>query len=170
MGTGGWDKGAVEQAQARVNSAGGKPRYYIGIDPGTCCGLAVWDSATRSLIEVTSGKAIEMEQRVLHLCTLYDNVSGCRTNVIVEDTRNLYVPSKDRFRDVAQKLQGVGAVKRDMTRWEDFCTFHDLDFTMQPISKHTPRKMPSADFKRLTGWERATNHNSRDAACIVFGK
>lgn len=168
MSKGGWDQAAVDWANGIIASAAGKPRYYLGVDPGTDTGLAVWDSATRSYVDITSGTAVAMEQRVLQLIALYAPV---KIRVVIEDTRKLRLPAHLRDNTKANFYdKGVGSVHRDMGRWEEFCQYHSLDFAMQPLSRHIKRKMKSADFRQMTGWEKRTNEHERDAACIVWNR
>lgn len=157
----------AQEMQRRVDTSAGRPRYYIGIDPGTATGLAVWDSATRSYVDITSGTAVAMEQRVMHIRAIYAPI---RVQVVIEDTRKLRLPKHLQTNSSGAQDHNVGMVHRDMSRWEEFCQHHSLDFVMQPISKHIKRKMKSADFRAMTGWEKRTNEHERDAACIVWNR
>ena len=138
-------------------------RYYIGIDPGTNTGWAIWDKLTKTLTEVTSMKAVEAEAILLDIWKGREDFV-----VMVEDTRKLRLPrSKQEHGPSAMK--GIGSVHRDMGRWEEFLTHHRMPFRMKPLSSNVLRKAKSDVFTKYTGWTARTNEHGRDAAAQVWG-
>ncbi len=136
---------------------------FIGIDPGTETGLAVWDSSFGELVSVDSFKIHKAMQIVLN----YKSSAGALgpIKVRVEDARL----RKWFGKASAEKLQGVGSVKRDCSIWEDFLTDNGIDFEMVP-PKFNMTKLKAEPFHKITGYKKQTNEHGRDAAMLVFKK
>ncbi|TGK36291.1 hypothetical protein EHO65_18230 [Leptospira andrefontaineae] len=145
-----------------------KPRYYIGIDPGTKTGFAVWNTETRKFEEICT---LSIDEAIKKLT---DNIGkpipgliDMRQDllVLVEDARK----RKWFGKNGRGKLQGAGSIKRDCTIWEKFLTKNKIPFEMvHPMAGRT--KWNAQDFKKYTGWTKRTSEHARDAALIVFGR
>lgn len=137
---------------------------YIGIDPGTHTGVAVWDKNSRQLEVVdtmTITRALELVTANVELCKAF----GGEVVVFIEDARKrTWFGSANR-----EKLQGAGSVKRDCAIWETFC--EELGVECRKIApKHNTTKLSPSQFKVLTNWHGRTSEHSRDAAMLVFGR
>ena len=134
---------------------------YIGIDPGTHTGVAVWDSK--------EGRFLSLETMPIHRAM--DLVRMARDDneaiqVIFEDARLRTWFGKG---DVSAKAQGAGSVKRDCSIREDFLTDSEIPFlTTKPGNVAT--KVTPSWFRKLTGWEGRCSEHARDAAMLVFGR
>ena len=134
---------------------------YIGIDPGTHTGVAVWDSK--------EGRFLSLETMPIHRAM--DLVRMARDDneaiqVIFEDARLRTWFGKG---NVSAKAQGAGSVKRDCSIWEDFLTDMEIPFvTTKPGNVAT--KVTPSWFRKLTGWEGRCSEHARDAAMLVFGR
>lgn len=139
-----------------------KYRYYIGIDPGTNTGLAIWDRKEKKYMLVTTTKIHNALQIVLNHVE-YNYLEDDRYFVVVEDAR------KRKFfkgEDMAAKQQGAGSIKRDCAIWEDFLeSFGHLDYEMR-VPRNT--KWTEEYFKMVTKWKGRTSNHARDAASLIF--
>ena len=135
---------------------------YIGIDPGTHTGMAIWDS--------WEGKFLSLETLPIHQALvkvmLWKDKVGHDLQVVFEDARQRTWFGKG---DVSAKLQGAGSVKRDCSIWEDFCTDYGIPFRAVPPVKGATKVTPTY-FKMISGWTDRTSEHSRDAAMLVIGK
>ena len=134
--------------------------YWIGIDPGTHTGIAVWDDQKRKL---TNLDTIPIHA-ALHFVEMFarDN----EVFVIFEDARQRKWYGKG---NTTAKAQGAGSVKRDCSIWEDFLTDMGIQFRAIPPGKGMTKVTPTY-FKMLTGWTGRTSEHARDAAMLVFGR
>lgn len=133
---------------------------WIGIDPGTITGLALWDSKEQKFIEIQSCGIIEAMELVLHYCS----ASCFGFMVRVEDARKRKKFGTQDWNP--KKYQGVGSVKRESAIWQEFLSHHDIPHVMVH-----PRltKLNAEKFKIITNWEGRTNGHMRDAAMLVYG-
>lgn len=133
---------------------------YIGIDPGTHTGVAVWDSKEKKFLDIETfpiHKALEL----VKVWSEWDE--GC--HVIVEDARQRRWFGKES----SAKIQGVGSVKRDCAIWEDFLKDNKITHELvHPLKGGT--KLTSQYFKTITGWEGRTSEHARDASMLVIGR
>lgn len=135
---------------------------YIGIDPGTHTGVAVWDSK--------EGRFLSLETMPIHIALTRVLAIAERhrddVQVIFEDARLRTWFGKG---NVSAKAQGAGSVKRDCSIWEDFLTDSEIPFlTTKPGNVAT--KVTPSWFRKLTGWEGRCSEHARDAAMLVFGR
>lgn len=135
---------------------------YIGIDPGTHTGVAVWDSK--------EGRFLSLETMPIHIALTRVLAIAERhrddVQVIFEDARLRTWFGKG---NVSAKAQGAGSVKRDCSIWEDFLTDMEIPFvTTKPGNVAT--KVTPSWFRKLTGWEGRCSEHARDAALLVFGR
>lgn len=133
----------------------------IGIDPGVNTGFAAWDTEAKKLLEVSCYQAVEAEIRVLRYCIWYEpNVF-----LLFEDARlRKWYGTKG-----AEALQGVGSIKRDCSRWEEFCIYHKIPHKGIAPQKGAT-KWTAERFAKVTGWKGKTNEHARDAAMMVYGR
>lgn len=137
---------------------------YIGIDPGTHTGVAVWSKNERRLEVVdtmTITRALELVTSNVELCKAF----GGEVVVFIEDARKRsWFGFSGR-----EKLQGAGSVKRDCAIWETFCK--ELGVECRKVApKHNTTKLTAEQFKVLTSWQGRTSEHSRDAAMLVYGR
>lgn len=135
---------------------------YIGIDPGTHTGVAVWDSK--------EGKFLSLETMPIHIALTRVLAIAERhrddVQVIFEDARLRTWFGKG---NVSAKAQGAGSVKRDCSIWENFLTDMEIPFvTTKPGNVAT--KVTPSWFRKMTGWEGRCSEHARDAAMLVFGR
>ena len=134
---------------------------YIGIDPGTHTGVAVWDDRLKELTSLETIPIHRALSRVLALSSTDDAF------VIFEDARQRTWFGKDK--NTSAKLQGAGSIKRYCTIWEDFLTDYEIPFRAVPPQKGCT-KWDDKYFKMVTGWNGKTSNHSSDAAILVLGK
>ena len=137
---------------------------YIGIDPGTHTGVAVWDTR--------EGKFLSLETLLIHRAmtfiltwSLKAEETGQEIQVVFEDARQ----RKWYGKESNDKLQGAGSVKRDCSIWEDFCRDYQIPFVAVPPMKGGT-KVSESYFKTLSGWKGRTSNHARDAAMLVIGR
>lgn len=137
---------------------------YIGIDPGTHTGVAVWDSR--------EGKFLSLETLPIHRAmtfiltwSLKAEDSGQEIQVVFEDARQ----RKWYGNESNAKRQGAGSVKRDCSIWEDFCRDYQIPFVAVPPIKGGT-KVSESYFKTISGWKGRTSNHARDAAMLVIGR
>ena len=142
---------------------------YIGIDPGTHTGVAVWDSKEGRFLSLETlpiHRALEKVKEMSHPFWHMDKLYHEDIQVIFEDARLRTWFGKG---NVSAKAQGAGSVKRDCSIWEDFLTDMEIPFvTTKPGNVAT--KVTPSWFRKLTGWEGRCSEHARDAAMLVFGR
>lgn len=133
---------------------------YIGIDPGTHTGFAVWDSDARrfqSLQTLPLHKALDEVE-------IWEMNHPCE--VVFEDARLRTWFGKG---DTNAKLQGAGSIKRDCAIWEEFLTDNGIPYqAVAPIKGAT--KVSPEWFKTISGYKGKCSQHARDAAMLVIGK
>lgn len=154
-------------AQLKANVA--KVDVFIGIDPGTNTGLAVWVPSSARLLRVESMTAVKAEEYVISMREAC-RMKGKVMHVIVEDTRNLKLPAHLVQQRSTMAMKNMGQVLRDMSRWEEFLQHHSIAFTMAGLSPKPFRIGDAAWFKEHTGWQGRSNEHGRAAAGLVFGR
>ena len=137
---------------------------YLGIDPGTHTGIAIWDKTSRRLEMVdtmTITKAMEIVKANVGLTKSF----GGEVVVFFEDARK-----RSWFGHASrERLQGAGSVKRDCSIWETFC--EELGVECRKIApKHNTTKLTASQFRVLTNWQGRTSDHARDATMLVFGR
>ena len=138
---------------------------YIGIDPGTHTGVAVWDSKAQVFIELTT---IPIHQALLKVKRLYaESRELSNICVVFEDARQRTWFGRDK--NTNAKLQGAGSIKRDCSIWEDFCKDYQIPFLAVPPMKGGT-KLSEEYFKTISGWKGRTSNHARDAAMLVIGR
>lgn len=140
---------------------------YIGIDPGTHTGVAIWSKTERMLWMVDTMTITQAMKTVEDYVCAFDPKGNKLFEVVVfiEDARKrTWFGSSNR-----EKLQGAGSVKRDCAIWETFCKELGVECVKIP-PKRNATKLKDGQFKLLTGWHGRTSEHGRDAAMLVFGR
>lgn len=132
---------------------------YIGLDPGTHTGVAVWDTDKG---EFSTLETLPLWKAMLLIRDLYLTDS---VEVIFEDARlRRWFGNAGR-----EQLQGAGSIKRDCSIWEEFLLGSGIPFrAMPPTAGQT--KWSAEYFRKVTGWKGRTSEHARDAAILVFGR
>ena len=136
---------------------------YIGIDPGTHTGVAIWDNKQQDFVEL---ETLPIHQALIKVMMWRDRV-GNDLQVVFEDARQRTWFGRDK--NTNAKLQGAGSIKRDCSIWEDFLTDYEIPFRAVPPQKGCT-KWTEEYFKMVTGWKGKTSNHSRDAAVLVIGR
>lgn len=131
---------------------------YIGIDPGTQTGIAVWNKDRKEFHLIGTMGIIRAMESVKEIKETY------ATEVRFEDARQ-----RAWFGNAGvEQLQGAGSIKRDCSIWEEFLTEIGVRFKMvAPRNNRT--KLNDKKFKALTKYQGRTSEHARDAAMLVFG-
>ena len=118
---------------------------WIGIDPGTHTGVAIWDSRRKAFIELSTIPIHQALQKVMKYHS--ENKGRCDIYVVFEDARQRTWFGKDK--NTNAKLQGAGSIKRDCSIWEDFCRDYQIPYiAVAPIKGGT--KLSEAYFKAVS--------------------
>ena len=136
---------------------------YIGIDPGTHTGVAIWDTKERNLLSL---ETLPIHQALIKVMMWRDRV-GHDLQVVFEDARQRTWFGRDK--NTNAKLQGAGSIKRDCSIWEDFCKDYQIPFLAVPPVKGGT-KLSEVYFKTISGWKGRTSNHARDAAMLVIGR
>ena len=138
----------------------GKKQIFIGIDPGTKTGVAVWNAAEKKMESVRTMNILEAIDYVKSLAEMDSE----NLTVRIED------PNQRKWfgKSGREKLQGAGSIKRDFAIWREFLESEQINFeAIHP--KKIATKMRRPEFDRLTKWKAMTDQHGRDAAMMVFG-
>lgn len=141
---------------------------YIGIDPGTDTGLAVWDPDAQRL---TTCKTLGLYAAIKEVLKQRDaaRLSGRGVVLVFEDARRrTWIPREKSLAEMKGRAMGAGSVKRDSSVWEEFCKVEEIPF-FHPGPRPGLTKWKEPYFKALTKWQGRTSHHARDAAALVFG-
>jgi hypothetical protein len=143
-----------------------KPRFVIGIDPGSNTGWASWDRKEREFVEI---RAMSPAQTIIELHKLH--TLKLPVEVVCEDARlrKWYGDAdKRQARSGAGIREGVGAVKARCADIEEACKILDIPCRMVKPKAGTS-KWTADYFRKITGWALRTNEHGRDAAILVYG-
>lgn len=137
---------------------------FIGIDPGTNTGLAVWDAEDKKFHRVDTLSIVA----AMDLVRGY--TAGFSFRLVVEDARKRqWLPREKNLSEYRGKLMGAGSIKRDCEIWEEFAALYGIPIQFIPPRKGLT-KWDSETFKKITGWKGRTSNHARDAALLVWGK
>ena len=137
----------------------------VGIDPGVNTGLAVWDTASRSLIDVRCSGIVDAMEYLRNL----KETNGIGLVVFEDARQRKWIPREKDLKEFKGRAMGAGSVKRDCTIWEEWCKYHHIEFVKTP-PRAGMTKLSDAFFRGITGYDRRTNNHGRDAAMLVFGR
>src|SRR5271170_2398658 len=130
-----------------------KYAYYMGIDPGTHTGLAVWDAEADEFSYV---ETFAVHRAFEFIITRWSpRFSPGFLLVRLEDARQV------RFKTKKERVQGAGSVKRDVEIWIEFLEDYKIPYELvRPDKKVTKWSMPL--FVATTRWARACSQHARD--------
>lgn len=134
------------------------PTLYIGIDPGTKTGFAIWNAQKQQFQQVSTmpiHKAMEDVKKYHAL--------GHLIEVVIEK------PPKGWSGNNAARAQGAGSIRRDFTVWRDMMEDLKIPFRTVVPSRKGLTKMQPEQFRKMTGWQGRTSNHARDAALMVYG-
>lgn len=137
---------------------------WVGIDPGTDTGFAVWNDLSKQFDDISTLPIHEALQRVAILAEKNDNIC-----VIFEDARLRKWYGTHTAKEDRDKLIGAGSIRRDSTIWEDALTDWGIEFR-KVAPKNNMTKLHPDYFARLTGYRKRTSEHGRDAAMLVYGR
>ena len=130
----------------------------VGIDPGQNTGLAVWDTVSRSFLDIRCSGIVDA-MRYLNELQATRQIGL----LVFEDARKRkWLPREKSLKEFKGRAMGAGSVRRDSAIWEEYCRTYAVPFVMV-----APRP---TYFQGLTGYDRRTNEHGRDAAMLVFGR
>lgn len=137
-------------------------RIYIGIDPGTHTGIAIWDSTAKRFLQIKTCSIVEA------MATINTIDKRQIVGLYFEDAKQRqYLPREASVSEYRGKLMGAGSVKRDSAIWREFCSFWGIPYVaVAPRAGMT--KWDPDYFAKVTGWKGRTSYHSRDAALLVF--
>ena len=132
-------------------------KNYIGLDPGTKTGLAVWDGNKFPILETVSfWKAYRF---------IKNNYNPSDTLVVIEKSKTKKVWQRKGKQGVAETTAfNVGMSFREAELLIE--GLESLGFKVLII--HPQGKMDSEVFKRYTKYEGRTSEHARDAGMLVF--
>ena len=138
---------------------------FVGIDPGTDTGFAVWDSEEHYFVDICTCKLHEALVRLHDIWRLSNHKD---IFVVFEDARQRkWFPKEKDESEYRGRLMGAGAAKRDSKVWEEFLTDYGI-----PFEAHKPQaggtKWSADYFARVTGYTKRCSEHARDAALLVF--
>ena len=137
---------------------------FIGIDPGTKTGLAIWNAKTEKFAEIVTTSIVGAMQIVQQYAARLD------VRLVMEDARQRkWLPRERNESEYRGKLMGAGSIKRDCEIWQEFADFYGIPLTLIPPRKGLT-KWTAEYFARLTGWKGRTSNHARDAALLVWGR
>lgn len=140
---------------------------WIGIDPGTHTGLAVWDGDGRRFMLVAT---VPLWQALQEVASYTQQYGTSAVSVVFEDARQRkWLPREASASEYRGKLMGAGSVKRDSAIWQEFLEDNGIPYFHVGPRKGLTKWSPDA-FARSTGWKGRTSEHSRDAALLVWGK
>lgn len=146
---------------------------YIGIDPDVeKFGFAVWHRPLQKFASVESLTLVDLMKK---LDDLRDNIAL----VVVEagwlnksNWHLSYVPKKAKIRNPLKYAAEAGEkTGRNQQRGMDIVEileFMRIPYRLQRPMKPNTWKNDADMFKKMTGWEKRTNPESRDAAMLIY--
>ena len=133
-----------------------------GIDTGVHTGVALWDTAKRSLIALHTFGIIDAMDFV------WNTATSEGVTVFLEDARlRKWIPKEANLRQFKGRAMGAGSVTRDAAIWEEFLRKRGIPYHLV-APRHNRTKLNADAFARLTGWTLRTSSHARDAAMLVF--
>lgn len=135
---------------------------WIGIDPGANTGVAVWDGDEKKFVMLKSITPAE-----LYIWIVQNESFWKSAKVIIEDpyTWKPFIAGKNN----TAKLQGVGMLKARYTDIVNLLDNLSIPYIKNSLHK-TKKKVSALTFTKITGYTKATNEHSRDAAMMVYGR
>jgi hypothetical protein len=134
-------------------------RLFVGIDPGTQTGWAIWDADKR---QITDMRTLTCAEAMLLVQTMHAH--GSLHSVTFEDA------SLNGRRDKSPGAAlGAGSIRRESQIWGEWLRL--LGVPHRAISaRQKGAKVSQDQFVRLTGKAGRTSQHARDAAMMVLGR
>ena len=137
----------------------------VGIDPGQNTGLAVWDTVSRSFLDIRCSGIVDAMRYLSELQS--ERQIGL---LVFEDARKRkWLPREKSLKEFKGRAMGAGSVRRDSAIWEEWCRTFAIPFVAVP-PRAGMTKLSDIQFQGITGYDRRTNEHGRDAAMLVFGR
>ena len=137
----------------------------VGIDPGQNTGLAVWDTVSRSFLDIRCSGIVDA-MRYLNELQATRQIGL----LVFEDARKRkWLPREKSLKEFKGRAMGAGSVRRDSAIWEEYCRTYAVPFVMV-APRPGMTKLTDNYFQGITGYDRRTNEHGRDAAMLVFGR
>lgn len=134
-----------------------------GIDTGVHTGVALWDTAEKRFLSVTTTGIVRAMDLIRETAA-----SGKGVTVFLEDARlRKWIPREKSLSQFKGRAMGAGSVKRDSAIWEEFCKEYRIPVHLIAPARNTT-KLSAEAFSRITGWTLRTSSHARDAAMLVF--
>lgn len=140
--------------------------YYIGIDPGTKTGLAIWSNKYQHFTRLSTLKIYEAIKAIE---SFMQNQPYTKLLIIVEDARQ--VKYFGRSKQSQAQAQGAGSVKRDCNIWEEVLMELGKHYPFYYQFKRPSKQLSKIDkkrFEQITGVKTSTSQHARDAAMLVY--
>ena len=140
------------------------PKLFIGIDPGSTCGLATLQQGSKMPNLYQFNSNIEAMFFVISLANDWE------IDLTIEDARLAIKTAYHAKNQTKGKAQGVGCVKAYSKEWEAFCQLRRYPHRMVAPNHRITKTTPEF-FEQLTGCKtKKTEHHLRDAAMLILGK
>lgn len=145
---------------------------YIGIDPGSNTGIAIWHKPDKKLEMHQFGSHSEAMLFVHRKLNGLRPVDASTVQFRIEDARLTMKHAKKMPRHLLKpqhpgKIQGVGYVKAYSKDWEAFCVNEGYDHELLPPGT---TKVSPAYFEAMTGIKTLKGQSHiRDAGMLVYG-
>lgn len=144
--------------------------YFIGIDPGTYTGFAVWVPKSATGIDgVEPLLSLEKKHTYRSALKRVSEFPVDDTIVVIEDPgQNKPIwHDKDLPPAVREKIaKDVGGNHMEARILADY--IEALGYRVKRV-RPTTEKLEHFEFRRITGYQGQTNEHVRDAAMLVFG-
>lgn len=148
--------------------------YIIGIDPDCVqSGIAVMTPKSRNYVSVSSMKfpqLLDFLQQMKNTC----EINSLKMTVVVEGG---WLVSKSNYHEAqgrrAEKIaKDVGANHETGRKILEMCEHYGIEASAQrPLLKcwkGSDRKITAGELKDVTGWDKRTNQDERDAALLAW--
>lgn len=140
-------------------------RYFIGIDPDVNkSGVAVWDAIEKQIFTIHTLAFFEL----FNFLEQFDKEA---TIVVVDagwlNKTNFHAFSKFSSSVNAKIGEKVGANHCVGQKIVEMCEHLGLSYELH---RPTQKKLKADEFKRITGWQKRSNQECRDAASCVIGR
>lgn len=151
-----------------------KPAWFIGIDPGTHTGVAIWSRNMQKFTFVHTYTVFEALKTVESFIDSAHADGGVM--VIFEDARKRKSLPKQADGTIDKdRLQGAGSVKRDSTIWQEACEQWakrwQIGFTWRGVAPNGKTNALAGDkdlSSRNLGITYNTSEHARCAAFLVW--
>jgi hypothetical protein len=131
---------------------------YVGIDPGTETGWAIWDRDQKRLTDMRTMTCVEAMVQVAMM-----HRAGSLGLVVFEDS-NLH-GRRDKSPGAAM---GAGSIRRECAIWREWLEIHQIPYRAVS-ARQKGAKLSAEQFVKLTGKAGRTSQHARDAAMMVWG-